>query len=64
MFCELGGGDGGAEPGLCGERFWRGGTDEGGEGGVEGGEVGVAFLDDEGAEGEAEGDIVEGVGFG
>lgn len=26
-------------------------------------EVGVAFLDDEGAEGEAEGDVVEGVGF-
>jgi hypothetical protein len=25
--------------------------------------VGVAFLDDEGAKGEAEGDVIEGVGF-
>lgn len=30
---------------------------------MEGGEVGVAFLDDEGAEGEAEGYVVEGVWF-
>lgn len=31
---------------------------------MEGGEVGVALLECEGAEGEAEGDIVDGVGFG
>lgn len=34
------------------------------ERGIERHEVGVAFLDDEGAEWEAEGDVVEGVGFG
>ena len=33
------------------------------ESAVQGGEFGVAFLDDEGAEGEAEGYVIEGVGF-
>lgn len=36
----------------------------GGEGGVQGGEVGVALLDDEGPEWQAEGDVVECEGFG
>lgn len=31
---------------------------------MEGGEVRVAFLESEGAEGKAESDVVEGVGFG
>lgn len=31
---------------------------------MQGEEVGVAFLDDEGAEGEADCDVVEGEGFG
>lgn len=31
---------------------------------MEGDEVGVALLDDEGAEGQAEGDVVEGEWFG
>lgn len=37
--------------------------DEGGQTVVESHEVGVAFLDDEGAEGESQGYVVEGVGF-
>ena len=30
---------------------------------MQGREVGIAFLEDEGAEGQAEGDVVESIGF-
>lgn len=36
----------------------------GGDGRVEGEEVGVAFLDGQCSEGEADGDVVDSVGFG
>lgn len=63
LFCKVWGGDCGFEPGLAREWVGGRGANEGGEGLVEGCKVGVALLDDEGFEGQAECDVVEGEGF-
>lgn len=59
--CEVRGVDGRPEPVLAGQGVWRRRADLLDQSAVEGVELGVSLLDDEGAQWQAEANVVQGI---